>query len=52
MQEALEEVRKEEERLRAEAEAKAKAEEEAEEARLEKVFIFGRFFFNLKIKKF
>lgn len=37
MQEALEEVKREEERLRLEAEAKAKAEEEAEEARLEKI---------------
>eukprot|EP00111_Clytia_hemisphaerica_P004565 TCONS_00013108-protein len=37
MQEALEEVKREEERLRLEAEAKAKAEEEAEEARLEKL---------------
>lgn len=37
MQEALEEVKREEERLHAEAEAKEKALEAAEEARLEKV---------------
>jgi len=37
MQEALEEVKKEEERLRIETEAKLKAEDEAEEARIEKV---------------
>ena len=41
MQEALEQVKREEERLRAEAEAKARAIEQAEEARLEKVvFLF------------
>lgn len=41
MQEALEEVKREEERLLAEAEAKQKALEDAEEARLEKVKVFS-----------